>query len=367
MSSKDLDARGGPQKWHNMGTLVSNWFDPKVTELLKKVGAFLRHYGPAWLPRAGGWLLWAAVIIVGLFTLLELFIRVRKALREFLPGLTEAERKRNEQRRRFCELIERRMADLNRSVEWSDDTYTDLEAEVEIEGQAGRLPFPFSLRARDGIRRDSSLAHAIRSTRERRPVMLEGPAGSGKTVALRHVALKLARAAGSSRSNVRPIAVYVNLKTLNRAADEPIDPALIEKHARRYTNDLGYQDVDPFFTQELARGRDEGSMIFLFDSFDEIPEILSATDANDSIRAYGNAIEGFVGGLGRARAVVASRPFRGPKRLGWPIFRVLPLTPKRQIEFIRTTRLGAHTEAQLLGDLPNARLELQPLPRTLSS
>jgi hypothetical protein len=48
----------------------------------------------------------------------------------------------------------------------------------------------------------------------------EGDPGSGKSVALRHLALKMAKIAAGSRSLKSVIPIFVNLKELNRSRDE---------------------------------------------------------------------------------------------------------------------------------------------------
>ena len=52
------------------------------------------------------------------------------------------------------------------------------------------------------------------------------------------------------------------------------------------------RDIEQFLEEEFDRGMQEGTWLFLFDSFDEIPEILSATSANEAIEAYAGAVAG---------------------------------------------------------------------------
>jgi len=338
---------------------MEKWLQDAIEGHLKAIYKWLIAHGPAWVAPTGKLLGYLFLLLAAIYLFLETALKVRKVLEEVLPRLSESERIRHTHRQRFSSAIRDQLRDLNKTVQWSDEGFTDLEAEVEAEGRERfSSVLAWLLRQRVGVRRERSLTRAIKRSRER-ILILEGPAGSGKTVALRHVVLQLADEAAHSYSNRHPIGIYINLKTLSRGPAQEIDATLLESHVRRSVNELNDSAMEAFLADELNRGREEGSLIFFLDSFDEIPEILNAADANDTIRAYGRAIDAFVGRMGRARAIVAARPFRGPKRLGWPIFRILPLTHERQKNFIRLSRLPQDVEAQLDGELPNARLELQ--------
>jgi hypothetical protein len=75
--------------------------------------------------------------------------------------------------------------------------------------------------------------------------------------------------------------------------------------------------------------------VFLFDSFDEIPEVLSSTETDEVIAAYSDAIDDFLSGINYCRGVIASRGYRGPRRHPWCKFRVLELSPAHQAQMVR--------------------------------
>lgn len=165
--------------------------------------------------------------------------------------------------------------------------------------------------------------------------IIAGDPGSGKSVALRHVAFHLAaRAARSVRSDSK-LPVYVNLKDLRRGELQAIDRELIRSFVLSCMNRINDRFVAEFLEDNFDKGIKEGWWVFLFDSFDEIPDVLSSIEADSAILAYADAIADFLSGLNTCRGVVASRAYRGPARLGWHTFRVLALSLERQGQLIR--------------------------------
>src|SRR6185503_13292593 len=98
---------------------------------------------------------------------------------------------------------------------------------------------------------------------------------------------------------------------------------------------------------------------FLFDSFDEIPEILSSTEADKTVRQYATAISDFLHGLNQCRGIIASRFFHGPRQFGWPRFSILPLSSSRRTELVRKANLKPDVEMNLLGQIETAAQEVR--------
>jgi hypothetical protein len=109
--------------------------------------------------------------------------------------------------------------------------------------------------------------------------------------------------------------------------------------------------VERFLEAELKRGMQEGTWVFLFDSFDELPEVLGTRESDVVLREYASAISDFLHGFNICRGVIASRAFRGPSMLPWPRFRILPLTPTRRLELIRKADLDPVVEQELIAHL----------------
>lgn len=323
----------------------------ELLELLEKIfeGAIPRY------------LLWAMLVALLLIALLRSIPFLRK---EIVPIFYSAEKaRRRNRRRRFAEHIEHKLRELNSKEDWQDYRFTELEAEVEAEGRRRNRLLPFLTR-RDPLRRERSLTKALENSTERL-IMLEGMPGSGKSVALRHVALTMAQSAMRSRSLDSKIPLYVNLKYLKRRVmsgdSESVDAEFIRCFVLNNLNTANDRDVSAFLDDEFQTGLNNGSWLFLFDSFDEIPEILSSTDVDAIIAMYAQAISDFMHGMNKCRGIVASREYRGPKYLSWPKFRIMPLSVNQRQKLIERTGLSRFDESIALGGVLSGTHGFDPL------
>jgi hypothetical protein len=310
-----------------------------------------------------GWV----VLILSPFIFLYLLLWLIQAIIEivktkFIPLFYNSEEKRKIRlRKRFAEHIESEIRRLNQREDWNDFRFAELEAEVEMEGERRSFSFlPFIKRTSSGLRREKSLSRALKQSQER-IILVEGDPGSGKSVALRHVALDGAKTAKKSKNLKSIIPVYLNLKELKRQEDQPINRKLIEDFILKSLKRVNDRDVNKFVDDEFYSGLENGSWFFLFDSFDEIPDVLGAEDADKIIREYADAIYDFLHGLNSCRGVVASRYFKGPGQVEWPRFKIINLTRDRQIKLVKLSELETHHEKVLLGNLDIAIPEIQRL------
>jgi hypothetical protein len=247
------------------------------------------------------------------------------------------------------------IAELNRLenlVEWRDYKYGELEAEVETEGRRrSSLRFLSFGWRRSKLRRERSLTKALRRSAER-VVLLEGDPGSGRSVAMRHVARTVAMRSGKSRRTDSLIPLYVNLRGLEHGSTTQVNAALIRNFVLRTLNRNRDRDAQKFLETEFDLGLRNGTWFFLFDSFDELPGVLSSTEQDDYITEYSDAISDFLHGFNNiCRGIVASRGFRGPGRADWPRFRILGLSDARQFEIIRKANLPSDTGKALRANL----------------
>jgi hypothetical protein len=330
---------------------------PDFVEIIDGIKAILELiFGdqvPTWIFTAIGYILLVALFLIGVWSLLFVLSKIKVLwVEHFLPLFYNSdEKRRRRRRRRFAGYIWGEIYRLDNLEAWSDYRFTELEAEVEAEGlkRAFSLP-PFFRRSQSDLRRERSLSRALKTSRERL-ILLEGEPGSGKSVALRHVTQLMAHRAMRSRNVNSVIPIYVNLKELERAERGPIDGNLIYTFVLKTLNRANDRDIEEFLEDEFDRGLQEGTWLFFFDSFDEIPDILSSVEADEIIRDYAGAISDFLHGMNQCRGVVASRQFRGPGMLGWPRFRILPLKEDRRRELIRRADLGREMEGNLVGQL----------------
>lgn len=337
-----------------------------IVETVKKllIEYFFDGQSPSWLDPLFNWILLLIIFLVTIWALLIAISQIIKIWKEqFIPlYYNQEQKKRRLKRQRFADYIEHEIRQLNSREEWKDYRFTELEAEVEAEGkQVGFFVLPFFQSTKRGLRREKSLSRAIELSSERL-ILVEGEPGSGKSVALRHVAEKLAQRSMKDKSIKSVIPLYINLKKLERSSKVEINRDLIESFVKQELNRVNDRDIEQFLDEEFQKGIQEGTWLFLFDSFDELPEVLSSVDADITIRNYSEAIDNFLSGFNKCRGIIASRQFRGPKHLGWPRFRILPLESRRW-ELIRKAELEPRIEKELSGRLRIAPQEIQDMSK----
>jgi hypothetical protein len=344
----------------------------KPDELIKLIATFkqliselfFKGQEPQWLALAINYSLLFLLLLLGFWAALVVIGQCIKIWAEQIRPLyyDQALKKRLRNRQRFANHIEQEIRQLNSREEWKDYRFTELEAEVEAEGKRLRLlPLPFFRSSRRGLRREQSLSKALELSGERL-IILAGDPGSGKSIALRHVAEKLALRSSKDKNIKSIIPLYVNLKKLERPAQVAINRELIESFVKQELNRINDRDIEQFLEEEFQVGVKEGTWLFLFDSFDELPEVLSSVEADTTIGDYAQAIDDFLNGFNQCRGIIASRQFRGPKHLGWPLFRILPLDSRRW-ELIRKAELDPPIEKELSGRLRVATQEIEEMTK----
>ncbi|MFI1992824.1 NACHT domain-containing protein [Actinoplanes sp. NPDC020271] len=242
------------------------------------------------------------------------------------------------QRRLFVGALIAEVTRISAKDNWRDDRFAELHAELEVTS------------GRRGPRRVRSLTRALRRSRDRL-ILLQGEPGAGKSVALRHLALREQRGV---------IPLYLNLKELRRDGSEPVDATTIREFVLAALNRSRSAGVAEFLATELDAGMRNGTWVFLFDSFDEIPDILTATEVEPVVEEYADAVHAFLHTMNVCRGVVASREFRGPRRFGWPRFTILRLTDRQKRRLIRRAGLTPAQEGLLVGGITSAGSVLGP-------
>jgi hypothetical protein len=229
---------------------------------------------------------------------------------------------------------------------------------------------------RDGrLRRVESVKHEL--ARSMDPlVLVEGPAGSGKSVLLRRMALELAQVAEAGpppapvrRGGVRGwrrrtlvasptrIPLYVNLRDLGSAGTASANPRALVQQIRQLILDK-WPEIPELAEVLDGRAHDGGRWLLLLDSFDEIPALLGSTDFDHVALCHARAIEKLAETCSSScRVVVASRPYRSPVPRAWVRYRLLPLSGDRCLTIAQSCFLGDRDRAgRFLGDLQISRL-----------
>lgn len=308
-------------------------------------------------------LIWVLLILgIGAIAL-KLIAEIQKLWGEaFGRWLTSADEKHFlVNRQRFAKFISAQLEKLNIDESWEDYRFAELEAEVEAEGLRRRSSWIRRFGIKTGtLRRERSLSIALEASEERL-VLLEGEPGSGKSVALRHVANRLAEKGGRSWSPKTVIPLYLNLKHLRRGPGAKVDQDLIRKFTLEHLTRVNNRDVERFIEEHFDDGIRNGTWVFLFDSFDEIPDVLSSTDDDNVIAEYSDAIYEFLTTFNACKGIIASRYFRSPRQGRLPRFRILPLSEERRTQLIRRAGLKPQVQREVFRQLGAASLSIRQM------
>lgn len=267
--------------------------------------------------------------------------------------LTPDAREERDRRRLFAGSVKKQIGRLNERERWHGERFTELEAEIELYcvRRRRRLPaFPRSAPSR--VRRERSLTKALARSSDR-VVLLQGDPGSGKSVALRHLAETRAAAADTFGRPNSTIPLYINLKNL-RPRNGVINCRVLRDFVFQSLNPNDSPEVSRFLEDEFEDGLRRGRWLFLFDSFDEIPEILAAVEADATVDRYSSVLFDFIASMSRCRGIIASREYRGPREISWPRFRITPLSESRKQDLINRAHLSDDDKHILLARLPTA-------------
>lgn len=298
--------------------------------------------------------MWHWAVFIGMFAIaLILFIIVMLKVLKVVLGqvITLSEMYRNngfpiitnkvnkiriKKRKQFCSVLDADLSYLAKAENWNDQYFTDLEAEVETEGGFYASAFDKLRKKKSvGLRKERSLIKALKSSSER-AMQLVGEPGSGKSVALRHLAKQFAEQGKKSSDKNATVPLYINLREMEFSDINEINVDSIRQfildNIRR-----GDADTSSFVRENWDDYCNRGIWLFLFDSFDEIPDVLHAATGSDVIRIYSRAIRQFLEGMGECKGILASREFKGPEALPWTKLRILPLSGEKQDELIRNS------------------------------
>ena len=185
-----------------------------------------------------------------------------------------------------------------------------------------------------------------------------GDPGGGKSVSLKHLVRGLIDEVESAR-----VPVYVNLRTF--PAGTEVTPKALAAFVRQSVRDQTERAGEPFLQACYDRYLEDGNLFFVFDSFDELPQVLDAPDHSDTHRLVCEAFDRlFTADLHRCRVMLASRPFRAPSGIQGTRLSIRPLTEPqvRQLVAGRLTHYGVDPD-DLVRRVFADRPEFAPLLR----
>ncbi|GES12970.1 hypothetical protein Amac_065670 [Acrocarpospora macrocephala] len=243
------------------------------------------------------------------------------------------------------------------------DGRADLEAELQEPDEQARLGQSLN-RGRPHRRQVVTLRTALAATgrrtsgeERRRVVLLTGGPGSGKSTAL----LDLVRDAFAAPQAETPmVPVYVDLRGFRPSGPVTADAVRAEVLAAMKAGGSGA--VADFVDTWFDHGLKLGWWQFLFDSFDEIPALLSVHDPAAAAERYAAAILAFLYDLTPCGAVVATRDIAGYTAFqAVPRLRILPMSERVRGQLLEKFGSSPATRRRLESRLATAPVPIQEL------
>jgi NACHT domain len=233
-------------------------------------------------------------------------------------------------------------------VNWSDRDYAPLEAEIEAE-RSGRLRPKLV----------TNLVKAVRRDRQSATFVVIGNPGSGKSVSLRNLVRGLVSEA--ERSGVVPI--YVNLREF--PVDREVNVGELVAFAHESVREQTGRDGEAFLSGWYERFRIAGRLFFVFDSFDELPQVLDADDQSETHTNICREFDRLFTQEARScRKLLASRPFRAPSGVQGTRLLIRQLTEAQVRQIVAARVLGRGFDAaEFVRKVFRDRPELIPILR----
>ncbi|MBF0521254.1 MAG: NACHT domain-containing protein, partial [Nitrospirae bacterium] len=250
----------------------------------------------------------------------------------------------------FCNILEIDLKKIDIETNWSMETFTPLDAEVEIR------------ETKRSTRKITDLLSAIKRDKKSRSFLVLGDPGSGKSVALR----KLARDLIDEVAETDRIPIYINLRewTVKQPWTEDNPPTVHELHDFIIENIKSRGDVfSTDFVDKYFNKLFEGGYLFLIlDSFDEIPHVLDVDESSWLIDKLSEVIYTFLCGGHQSRGILSSRLYRKPSEK-YQAETILEIRPFSEIKIIENMKKSPHFDKKLIDKLFKERRELIPAAR----
>ena len=187
---------------------------------------------------------------------------------------------------------------IDKQTNWSGAFFTQLDAEVYKSTPSGKK------------RKISNLIKALKNNNGRAHLVLGDP-GAGKSVALRKLAADLLEEVKSAHK----IPIYVNLKEWSETNWTSDNPPTTEQLYDFVKDNIARRDLplSIFVEKYFDRLYETKRLFFIFDSFDEIPQVMNVNDDALLIDQLSSALFKFIkSGPKYTGGIVASRKFRKP-------------------------------------------------------
>ncbi|MEN5143125.1 NACHT domain-containing protein [Pseudomonas juntendi] len=218
----------------------------------------------------------------------------------------------------FCSILRNDLVTLDRQSNWNPEYYAELEAEVEVLSSHGVATRKKVLDLQEAIQVDKKL----------QSFLLLGVPGAGKSVALRKLALDMM----DEVSATNRIPIYINLREwVPKRVDDNGRVSFDFRDLKafvlaRITKDDDF--LEGFVNDYFVRLWHSGRLFFIFDSFDEISELLDTGQDEEVVDALSRVISRFISDRPESKGILASRVFRRPTQsfLAQKVLEIRPLS-----------------------------------------
>ncbi len=250
---------------------------------------------------------------------------------------------------RYCRVVRKTIDDLDLETNWSADSFTPLDAEVE------------SRRNNGSKKKITDLLKAIKNDHDTKVFLVLGDPGSGKSVALR----KLCKDLLNEVHKTGKVPVYINLKEwyIKKKWSES-NPPTSEQLYKFILTQLKGKDVfaDQFLKKYFDKMMETGRLFIILDSFDEIPMVLDEKENSWLIDKLSEVIYYTLAGANNSRGILSSRFFRRPtnKFVAKTKLIIRPFTDEK---ISTTLRKSININEELVRKLFNKQKELIPVAR----
>ncbi len=258
---------------------------------------------------------------------------IGSSLRWLSPSLfTKAGRERVIQRRRVAEYLLDALNLVEGDLEWSERSFAEIRAAIRAldSPRITRVPI-VGLRRVAATYQTRSLSKALAREHEH-IILVQGPPGSGKSVALRHFARRRLKQAQHRRSTLAILPIRVNLRDFEVGPQE-VTATHLRDYIVRQANPQGAPVLATYLADQFDTDLRDGRIVLLLDSFDGIPAVLGSTNIDQAVRPYVNAIAALMGGSDSV-CVVASREYKA-RVPGWTRLELVGLSHGEQVTILR--------------------------------
>lgn len=232
------------------------------------------------------------VFIVFLYTQDNTSMGIHK--KSFSQNIPEMNNKKIES---ICRSICSSLQNIDIQTKWTKEDYIPLEATVAVSHTW--LNHSKKMDLLTAIRRSKDGA-----------ILVIGPPGSGKSVALRKLCQDLTKEAVRTRK----IPLYINLKEWITEFEWSKKTPTVHDLKQFIIDRLTNNDINlgRFFKKYFYELYEKGHLYFVLDSFDEIPAIMNESEKSNLIGEISFVIYKFLEGCGSCQGVLSSRVFRKP-------------------------------------------------------